>query len=70
MVSYILRHTVQEFCLRIYKNAQIFKKKKDMYDIFTFCTIVNSFKNKYGNKRKVKNKATLQFLLQRSHVFR
>lgn len=66
MVSYILRHTVQEFCIRIYKNAQIFKKnlkkKKDMYDIFTFCTIVNSFKIKYGNKRKVKNKATLQFL--------
>lgn len=63
MVSYILRHTVQEFCIRIYKNAQIFKKKKkDMYDILTFCTIVNSFKIKYGNKRKVKNKATLQFL--------
>lgn len=35
------------------------KKKKDMYDIFIFCIIVNSFKIKYGNKRKFKNKVIL-----------
>lgn len=65
MVSYILRHTVQEFCIRIYKNAQIFKKKKKI--CMTFLLSVQwliALKSNMEIKGKLRTKLPCSFCSQ------